>query len=120
MSPSLIILYVADPMASAAFYTALLGRPPIEQSPGFVMFALESGLKLGLWRRSAVLPAAPATPGAGELVLMAESPEAVDATHEAWSAQGLAILAAPATAEFGHSFVAADPDGHRLRVLAPS
>ena len=31
----------------------------------------------------------------------------------------LAIAQAPATLDFGHTFVALDPDGHRLRVFAP-
>ena len=35
---SLVILYVDDPTASAAFYADLLGQPPAEQSPTFAMF----------------------------------------------------------------------------------
>jgi catechol 2,3-dioxygenase-like lactoylglutathione lyase family enzyme len=53
-----IILYVDNPAASAAFYAALLGQAPAEQSPT-------------------------------EL-------------------------------DFGRTFVALDPDGHRLRVFAPA
>lgn len=115
--PGLIILYVADPAASAAFYAGLFGAGPIEESPNFIMFKLETGLMFGLWRGSDVKPAAPALPGASELVFMSGD---VDAMYANWSARGVAILATPATAEFGRSFVAADPDGHRLRVLTPS
>ena len=31
--PNYILLYVTDPSASAAFYTALLACPPVEASP---------------------------------------------------------------------------------------
>ena len=40
--------------------------------------------------------------------------------HEAWSQRGLRIAQAPVGMDFGHTFVALDPDGHRLRVFAPS
>ena len=43
--PNFIILYVESPAASAAFYAELLGRPPVEASPTFAMFALTSDRK---------------------------------------------------------------------------
>ena len=46
-----VLLYVDSPPASAKFYRELLGKPPIEQSPTFAMFAMDSGLMLGLWSR---------------------------------------------------------------------
>ena len=39
-----VIFYVDKPSASAAFYSALLNRPPVESSPTFALFALDSGL----------------------------------------------------------------------------
>ncbi len=57
---SLVILYVDDPTASAAFYADLLGQPPAEQSPTFAMFPLPSGIGLGLWSRHTVEPTAAA------------------------------------------------------------
>ena len=50
---------------------------------------------------------------------MVESAEAVQATFDDWSGRGLAIAQTPQKMDFGHTFVALDPDGHRLRVLAP-
>ena len=44
-----ILLHVDSPAASARFYADLLGSEPLEQSPTFAMFALPSGLRLGLW-----------------------------------------------------------------------
>ncbi|WP_376098975.1 VOC family protein [Roseomonas sp. CCTCC AB2023176] len=109
------ILYVESAPASAAFYEALLGHAPAEASPGFAMFPLPSGGALGLWTRAGVSPAAEGR-GGGELVFPAED---VDAAHAEWRARGITILQPPADAEFGRNFVAADPDGHRLRVMAP-
>ena len=39
----------------------------------------------------------------------------VDGLHADWAARGLTIALAPSNAGFGRSFVALDPDGHRLR-----
>ena len=36
------------------------------------------------------------------------------------SAGGLTILQAPMQMDFGTTFVATDPDGHRLRVFVPA
>ena len=63
MQAPTFILYVASPTASAAFYTDLLGQPPVEASPGFALFALSSGVTLGLWAAHAVEAAT--TPAGG-------------------------------------------------------
>jgi len=115
--PGLFILYVEDAATSAAFYSALLGREPIESSPAFAMFALDSGARLGLWSRATVEPAAALTGGGGELCFAVPD---VDATHAAWTARGLPILQPPTVMEFGRTFTARDPDGHRLRVYVPA
>ena len=118
--PNLNILYVDNPPASAAFYAGLLGLKAIETSPTFVMFALESGAMLGLWSRHTVQPAATAMGGGGELALAVADAGEVRALHADWSKRGLKIAQAPVDMDFGHTFVALDPDGHRLRVFAPS
>lgn len=118
--PDFVLLYVEDPVRSAAFYERLLGRAPVEASPGFALFVLDGGLKIGLWKRAEVQPAAHATGGGCELALAVESNAAVDAAHAQWRADGLTILQAPTAMDFGYTFTAADPDGHRLRVFAPA
>ena len=40
-------------------------------------------------------------------------------TFADWKQRGLPILQEPVQMDFGHTFVAADPDGHRLRVFVP-
>jgi catechol 2,3-dioxygenase-like lactoylglutathione lyase family enzyme len=115
-----VILYVESPQASAAFYTDLLGRPPVESSPTFAMFAMESGVMLGLWRRHAVAPPAAASMGGGEIAFTVGDAAAVQAVHADWRGRGLRIAQPPTPMDFGHTFVALDPDGHRLRVFAPA
>ena len=117
--PNFIILYVGKPDASAAFYERLLGQPPVEASPTFAMFALQSGVMLGLWARHTVEPLATGSAGAMEVAIAVENKDAVNALHQAWKAQGLPILQEPTTMDFGFTFVATDPDGHRLRVFGP-
>lgn len=118
--PNFILLYVADPLASARFYEDLLGKPAVESSPTFAMFALSSGTLLGLWRRDTVAPAASGAPGAGELAFAVDGGrDAVTTRHADWQARGLTMLQAPTAMDFGYTFTAQDPDGHRLRVFAP-
>jgi catechol 2,3-dioxygenase-like lactoylglutathione lyase family enzyme len=119
--PSFVLLYVQSPAASARFYAELLERPPVEASPTFALFALDAGLMLGLWSRDTVAPPAlAAAPGStGELGFPVDSDATVDALHASWSARGLSVLQPPTRMDFGYTFVAADPDGHRLRVFAP-
>ncbi|MDQ2803757.1 MAG: VOC family protein [Pseudomonadota bacterium] len=112
----LVILYVDDPTASAAFYANLLGQEPAEASPTFAMFALPSGIGLGLWSRHTVEPPAHAAGGGAEVAFASDDPDAVYAD---WKARGLRIAQAPTDMDFGRTFVALDPDGHRLRVFAP-
>ncbi|MET3518926.1 MULTISPECIES: VOC family protein [Mesorhizobium] len=116
-TPNFVILYVDSPERSGAFYSALLGRQPVEASPTFVLFVLDDGFKLGLWSRHTVEPAAAAAAGGGaELVFAQDTPAAVDAVHRDWAGRGLNIVQAPTDMDFGRTFVALDPDNHRLRV----
>ncbi|MFO1305531.1 MAG: VOC family protein [Burkholderiales bacterium] len=117
---SFVILYVDSPDRSAAFYRDLLSRDPIEASPTFAMFALRGGVMLGLWSRHAVEPAASCAGGGAEVAFTVDGADAVDRTHADWKGRGVAIAQAPVDLDFGRTFVALDPDGHRLRVLAPA
>jgi catechol 2,3-dioxygenase-like lactoylglutathione lyase family enzyme len=120
LEPNYVLFYVENPEASAVFYAKLLGCKPVELSPTFALFALRSGLKLGLWARHTVEPAAAASGGGAELAFTVANAAAVDRTHADWQRQGLAILQEPTGMDFGRTFVALDPDQHRLRVFTPS
>jgi predicted enzyme related to lactoylglutathione lyase len=120
LDANFIILYVDSPEASARFYAGLIGAEPLEASPTFTMFALPSGAMLGLWSRHTVEPAAQAAGGGGEIAMTVADKAAVDARHADWQGRGLAILQPPTELDFGRTFVALDPDGHRLRVFCPA
>jgi predicted enzyme related to lactoylglutathione lyase len=112
------ILYVRDVAASVAFYTPLIGAP-VEASPGFAMFVMASGARLGLWKTGGVEPKPIGAPGASEIA-MATSEAEVARLHQEWAARGIAIALPPTKMDFGLTFVGLDPDGHRLRVFAPA
>ncbi len=116
---SFVLLYVENPPASAGFYADLLGHPVVETSPTFAMLPLTDGVMLGLWSRHTVEPAATSQAGASEVAFTVADDAAVEATCADWKRRGLTILQQPRRMDFGHTFVAADPDGHRLRVFAP-
>jgi catechol 2,3-dioxygenase-like lactoylglutathione lyase family enzyme len=116
--PNFFILYVNDPLASAAFYEKLLGRAPVQAQSTFALFVLEGGIKLGLWSRHTVEPAAKATGGGHELCFHVIAKARVDEIHAEWCALGLPIAQPPTEMDFGRTFVALDPDQHRLRVFA--
>ncbi len=113
------ILYVTDPQASARWWGGLIGQEPLETSPGFALFVLPGGLKLGLWARAGVQPTA-AAPGGSELTITLPQRTEVEALHAEWAARGLRVLQTPTAMDFGHTFTVADPDGHRLRVFSPA
>ncbi|WP_322963481.1 VOC family protein [Sphingomonas fuzhouensis] len=112
-----ILLHVADPLASAEFYRRILESEPVSADQDFVLFALSPGNALGLWRRDRIDPPATGVTDSIEIGFK-QSHDGVDACHADWVAQGVTILMPPSDRPFGRSFVALDPDGHRLRVYA--
>ena len=118
IQPNFVILFVANPPDSAAFYSGLLGKQPVENSATFAMFILDNGWKLGLWAKHNVEPAATVTGGGTEVVFTVGSYDAVREACAEWTARGLPIAQPVTQMDFGLTFVALDPDGHRLRVFA--
>ncbi|WP_373974872.1 drug:proton antiporter [Chitinibacter sp. SCUT-21] len=120
LAPNLVLYYVENVARSAALYGELMGSAPIEQSEGFAMFKLASGMMLGFWAKATVAPPA-AWQGAGGELCFAVADEALLQQHfVALQAKGLTIAQEITEMEFGRTFVALDPDGHRLRVYFPS
>lgn len=122
--PSFVILYVENPVQSANFYQQLLAVAPVEASPGFAMFVLNSGLRLGLWHRQHIVPAAildVATPAGGstELVFQLADSVALQAAYAQCLQAQLPVALAPVQLDFGETFVVLDPDQHRLRFYVP-
>jgi catechol 2,3-dioxygenase-like lactoylglutathione lyase family enzyme len=115
-----VLLHVADPIASASFYSGLLGNPVIDSSPGFAMLPLSEAVMLGLWLAGEADPSGAGKPGASEISFDVADVATLEKLHADWAGKGLAILVKPVAMPFGHTFVAADPDGHRIRVVASS
>jgi predicted enzyme related to lactoylglutathione lyase len=114
-----LLLHVADHAASAALYSALLGIPIVEQKSDIAILPLRDGVMLGLWSQDTVEPESTGQSGASEIAFSVADATAVEATHADWVRRGLTIIQAPTRMRFGTTFVALDPDGHRLRVFAP-
>ena len=112
-SLGLVLLFVNNPQKSGQFYQEILGIAPIESSPTFVMFALKSGVMLGLWSQYTAEPRVQAPAGASEICFPADD---VDAIFESWGKKQVTIAQKPTDMDFGRTFVALDLDGHRIRV----
>ena len=119
MHPYYILNYVADAPKSTALYRKLLDAEPFETSDKFALFALPNGTALALWSRDEVEPRA-TLPGGSEIGFQVDSDDIVRLTRDAWIKLGLRIIQEPVKMDFGFTFTAADPDGHRLRVFSPS
>lgn len=115
MTPSLgfVLLFVANPQKSAHFYEEILDLKPIEKSPTFALFALNNGVMLGLWSKYTAEPRVDAPAGASEICFPTEN---IDALYEAWGKKEMTIVQKPTDMDFGRTFVALDPDGHRIRI----
>ncbi|KKB78128.1 hypothetical protein VW35_12465 [Devosia soli] len=112
-----ILLSVADPARSEAFYTSLLGLSPIENSPTFVLYILANGMKLGPWIADDIVPR-PLPAGGMEVTFSEADDAAVKMTFRDWSSKAK-VLQEPHMMDFGYTFVLEDPDGHRIRIFAP-
>jgi catechol 2,3-dioxygenase-like lactoylglutathione lyase family enzyme len=119
LSPNLILLYVDDPRESAAFYTRLLGREPVAAFPNYVAYALENGLNLSLWSTSAANFVSSGSGHRMEIAFMVKDDLEVERIYTEWRKAGVPIEQELMTAVFGRTFVALDPDSHRLRVCTP-
>ena len=117
--PNMIIFYVTNPSESVNFYQKILGIEPLESSPTFAMFDLNNNVLLGLWAMHTVQPTPTITPGGFEIAFTLQTKKDVDDLFNTWIKQGLKIVQQPTNMDFGYTFVAADLDGHRLRVFTP-
>lgn len=113
---NLILFYVKDPLASVAFYRKIFEQEPRVAYQTFSSFDLPGGFTLGLWAEHTVAPEPTASGHRSELAFMVEDEGAVRAHYEKWKVEGLPIAQELTEMDFGPTFVALDPDGHRLRV----
>ncbi|AFJ46857.1 VOC family protein [Shimwellia blattae] len=116
--PDSVILYVDNVDVSTEFYTVIFGEGPIEAFPGFSVFSLKDGFILGLQTRHDIEPKPQPAFGGFELCLSDISIEEVDAIYHDFKTRNVPMALQPCRLEFGYTFVALDPDGHRIRLCA--
>lgn len=115
INPSLgfVLLFVENPIKSAEFYGKIFDSKPVELSPTFALFALKNHVMLGLWSYQTAEPKPTGKPGASEIAFAHEQ---VDALYAEWEKLGISMAQVPTDMDFGRTFVALDPDGHRIRI----
>lgn len=118
LEPNVIVLYVDDLAITSQFYQNLLGIKGEEASPTFHSFTLSNGMSLALKAKHSVTPPTEEKSGNGELAFTLDSNQKVDELFDAWQAKEISIISPPTQVPFGYTFVAIDPDGHRLRVAS--
>lgn len=116
--PTSVILYVEDVEVSTAFYRTILSKEPSANFVDFAVFALSDDITIGLQTKDQIEPVAVGGPGCVELSMSYASSEEVSEIYRDWRQLGVQIVLEPCVLEFGYTFVATDPDGHRLRVCA--
>lgn len=119
MTPNLILLYVESPETSAVFYERMFDLAPAAVHPTYAAFEFENGLYLGLWSTRAKNFVSAGTGHRSELAFMVDDDDQVRILYDRWRALGVEIEQDLHEAVFGLTFVAQDPDGHRIRVCTP-
>jgi len=117
--PNLVLFYVEDPLRSAKFYEELFESPPVAAFPTYMAFKFPNGLMFSLWSVKAKNFVSGGSGHRAELALMVPNEAAVRALRERWHNAGVQIEQDLQEAVFGLTFVALDPDGHRIRVCTP-
>jgi len=115
-APNMFIVYVDDAPAAARFYGDLFAMAPSFETPGFITFALGSGIQLALWSRAAVNLAEAGVRTSEVCLTVPGAPEAVDTLFDTWKGKGVQVVSEPHDTVFGRTFVVADPDGNLIRV----
>ncbi len=117
LEPSTVVLYVDNLLVSSGFYQDLLGIKPEEDSPTFHSFTLSNGMGLGLKANHSVEPPANEK-GSAELAFTCDSDKEVNELFAKWQGKKISMAQSPTVVPYGYTFLAQDPDGHRLRVVS--
>lgn len=118
LEPNVIVLYVNDLAISSQFYQHVFGVKPVEASLTFHCFTLSNGMNVALKAKHSVVPAIEGVSAYGEMAFTLESNKKANELFKEWQDKAMTIILPPTSAPFGYTFVALDPDGHRLRVVS--
>lgn len=117
--PNLLLFYVKNPLESALFYEKIFSIKPIASFPTYVAFTFENGFTFSLWSMQAKNFVSGGTGHRAELSFMVKDEQTVRELRKQWGELGVIIEQDLHKAVFGLTFVALDPDGHRIRVCMP-
>jgi predicted enzyme related to lactoylglutathione lyase len=118
-TPNLLLFYVKNPLESASFYEKIFQRKPTAAFPTYVAFTFENGFVFSLWSTQAKDFVSAGEGHRSELAFMVQDENEVRHLRTIWGEMGIKIEQELHKAVFGLTFVALDPDGHRIRVCIP-
>jgi len=119
LTPNLILFYVENSNKSAVFYEKIFKIKPIASFPNYTAFTLANGFTFSLWSMHAKNFVSGGHGHRSELALMVPTEDQVRTLRNTWKELGVQIEQDLHEAVFGLTFVALDPDGHRIRVCMP-
>ena len=119
LEPNLLLFYVQDTQKSAAFYEKLFNMKPVASFATYVAFSFSNGFTFSLWSMQASDFISGGQGHRSELVFMVSDEDHVRALRHSWGNIHVKIEQDLHEAVFGLTFVALDPDGHRIRVCMP-
>lgn len=119
LTPNLLLFYVQNPLESAQFYEQIFEITPVASFPSYVAFIFKNGFSFSLWSTEAKNFVSGGNGHRAELSFMVADEESVRNLREKWSKLNITIEQDLHEAVFGLTFVALDPDGHRIRVCMP-
>lgn len=119
ISPNLVLFYVDDPLKSTSFYEKIFNQKPAAAYPTYVAFEFPNGFTFSLWSTQAKDFVSSGKGHRAELAFLVKDDDAVRELRDAWGKIGVTIEQDLHEAVFGLTFVALDPDGHRIRVCTP-
>ena len=117
--PNLVLFYVENPAESARFYADIFEMQPVAAVPTYAAFQFPNGFTFSLWSTQAKSFVSGGSGHRCELAFMVTDDVQVRALRERWGELGIRIEQDLHEAVFGLTFVALDPDGHRIRVCIP-
>lgn len=103
-------------MESATFYEKIFKTTPVASFPTYVAFSFANGFTFSLWSTQANNFVSGGQGHRSELAFMVPNDDQVRTLRNDWKELGVQIEQDLHEAVFGLTFVALDPDGHRIRV----
>lgn len=116
ITPNQLLVYVNDTATSALFYEKLFDTKPVAAYPNYVAFEFNNHFYFCLWSTKAKDFVSGGEGHRSELSFMLKEEQEVHNLYNKWKSLDVVIEQEPHNAIFGLTFVALDPDGHRIRV----